>query len=53
MGGKELKTRVENPFEDSSGKVKQREIWNLGNVFFFFLPWQILQHACKLLEMIQ
>lgn len=27
-------TSLEKPFEDSFGKVKQREIWNLGNVFF-------------------
>lgn len=36
MGGEELKiSSVEKPFDESSGQVKQRELWNLGNVLFF------------------
>lgn len=35
-GGEELKTAsMAKPFEDSREKVKQREIWTLGNAFFF------------------
>lgn len=35
-GGEELKTAsMAKPSEDSRGKVKQREIWTLGNALFF------------------